>query len=100
MESEGKATPVINEKKSPFFQSLRFRYGLCLAFFLVIGGLFLWEEHSAHILDYSTLIFVLGGCILMHRFMHHGHSKGHGHHQTKEINQAIPPNDEKKEPNE
>ena len=83
-------------KNPPFLQSLRFRYGLGLAFFLAIGGFFLWEEHSAHILDYTTLVLVLGGCVVMHLFMHRGRSP----HATKEKNQTNPPNNEKKEPNE
>ncbi len=61
----------------PFFQSLRFRYGVGLLFFLAVGGFFLWQEHSVHIMGYLPLILILGSCIGMHFFMHGG--KGHGH---------------------
>ncbi len=59
-----------------FFQSLRFRYGVGLLFFLAVAGYFLWEEHEAHILENSVLILIVGACVGMHLFMHGGH--GHG----------------------
>lgn len=53
---------------------LRSRTGLALIVFLGVAGYFLWTEHQAHVI--AGLPFVLvGGCLLMHRFMHHG---GHG----------------------
>ncbi len=61
---------------SGFFASLRFRYGLGLLVFLLIGGYFLWEEHKAHILGYLPLILILGACAGMHFFMHGGHGGG------------------------
>ena len=60
-----------------FFQSLRFRYGLGLVFFLGVAGYFLWEEHKVHILENSVLLIIFGACIGMHFFMHGGH--GHNH---------------------
>lgn len=44
--------------------------------FLAVAGYFLWAEHSAHVVAYLPWILV-GGCVLMHFFMHHGH-KDHG----------------------
>lgn len=66
--------------KSGFFASLRFRYGLGLLVFLLIGGYFLWEEHEAHILGYLPLILIMGACVGMHFFMH----GGHGGHQNED----------------
>ncbi len=44
---------TIPEHNRPWFPgSLRFRYGLGLAGFLLTAGFFLWEEHEAHILGY------------------------------------------------
>jgi len=65
-----------NQNNPPFFQSLRFRYGVGLLFFLAVAGYFLWQEHSVHILGNLPLILILGACIGMHFFMHGGH--GHG----------------------
>ena len=46
---------------------------------IIGGGLFLWNEHRAHLLDaLPYLIFLL--CPIMHLFMH----KGHGDHGRKE----------------
>lgn len=67
-----------NETNPPFFQSLRFKYGVGLMFFLAVAGFFLWEEHKAHIMENSVLILILGACIGMHFFMHVGHGHGHG----------------------
>ncbi len=76
-----------DDNQPPFFSSLRFRYGLGLVFFLIVGGYFLWAEHQAHILGYLPLILILGLCGGMHFFMHGGHG-GHGngkdHKDTKE----------------
>ena len=52
------------------------RHGLVLIGFLGIGGYFLWQEHSAHVIQYLPWI-LLAACPLMHVFMHHGHG-GHG----------------------
>ena len=53
--------------------------GLVMIGFLLIGGIYLWMEHRAHLL--GALVFLpLLLCPLMHLFMHHsngGHS-GHG----------------------
>lgn len=45
--------------------------------FLAIAGYFLWTEHQAHVITFLPFLLV-GGCILMHVFMHGGH--GHGGH--------------------
>ena len=53
------------------------RTGLALIAFLGVAGYFLWTEHQAHVI--TALPFVLvGGCIVMHLFMHGGH--GHAPH--------------------
>ncbi len=73
-----------HDRNPPFFRSLRFRYGLGLAFFLAVGGYFLWVEHEAHIMENAGLILILATCVGMHLFMHggHGHGKSHGGNQT------------------
>ena len=54
--------------------------GRRIAFFLfiVVGGFFLWTEHSAHILG-ALPYLVLLLCPILHLFMH----KGHGGHSGK-----------------
>ena len=72
------------EQNRPWFPgSLRFRYGLGLAGFLLIAGFFLWEEHEAHILGYLPLILILGVCVGMHLFMHGSHDGDHGSHHDE-----------------
>lgn len=51
--------------------------GLVLIGFLGVAGYFLWTEHQAHVITFLPFL-LLGGCILMHVFMHGGH--GHGGH--------------------
>ncbi|MAL79525.1 MAG: hypothetical protein CMN55_10515 [Sneathiella sp.] len=51
--------------------------GIVLIGFIAVAGYFLWVEHTAHLVTYLPLILLLGGCVLMHVFMHHGHG-GHG----------------------
>ena len=53
--------------------------GIVLIGFIAVAGYFLWVEHTAHIITYLPLILLLGGFVLMHLFMHHGHGgKGSG----------------------
>ena len=84
-----------SENNSSIFTSLRFRYGLGLAFFLAIAGYFLWDQHQAHILGYLPLILILGACAGMHLFMHGGH--GHGHDHGKTVNGDSPATVDKNE---
>ncbi len=50
--------------------------------FLVIGGVYLWMEHRAHLL--GALVFLpLLLCPLMHLFMHHGHGDHSGGSSSK-----------------
>jgi len=59
-------------------QFLFSRSGLVMLGFLAVGGYFLWTEHQAHTI--AALPWVLiGGCLVMHLFMHGGHG-GHGEH--------------------
>jgi len=52
--------------------------GLVMTGFLLIGGIYLWMEHRAHLL--GALVFLpLLLCPLMHLFMHHGHGDHSGH---------------------
>ena len=55
------------------------RNGLILAGFLLAAGYFLWTEHEAHVVAALPWLLV-GGCLVMHLFMHRGH--GGGHNQT------------------
>ncbi len=55
--------------------------GLVMIGFLVIGGIYLWLEHRAHLL--GALIWLpLLICPLMHLFMHHGHGDHSGHRNS------------------
>lgn len=51
------------------------RTGLILIGLLGIAGYFLWTEHQAHIIA-AVPWLLLGGCVLMHLFMHGGHGGG------------------------
>lgn len=55
--------------------------GQRIAFILIIivGGFFLWTEHSAHILGALPYIILLL-CPIIHLFMHKGHGGKHGDH--------------------
>lgn len=65
----------------PFLSLRQFlfsRSGLVLMGFLAVAGYFLWIEHQAHVIAALPWLLV-GGCLVMHLFMHRGHG-GHGHH--------------------
>lgn len=57
-------------------QFLFSRSGLVLLGFLAVAGYFLWTEHQAHTIAALPWILI-GGCLVMHLFMHGGHG-GHG----------------------
>lgn len=58
-----------------------------LIILLVIGGIYLVIDHGQHLLPYLPFTFLLG-CLVMHLFMHGGHS-GHGSaHNKVEDNQS------------
>jgi len=68
---------MMNQAKKSWWQN---RSNQALVVFLAIGGFFLWTEHEAHVI--AALPWVLiGGCLVMHLFMHggHGHGGGGGH---------------------
>jgi hypothetical protein len=44
---------------------------------LAIGGYFLWTEHESHVIAALPWLLV-GGCLVMHLFMHGGHGHGGG----------------------
>jgi hypothetical protein len=50
---------------------------LTLAVFLAVGGYFLWTEHKAHVIAALPWVLV-GGCLVMHLFMHGSHGHGGG----------------------
>ncbi|MET4805016.1 DUF2933 domain-containing protein [Limibacillus sp. MBR-115] len=50
--------------------------GFVLTGFLVIGGYFLWAEHQVHVVTALPWLLI-GGCLVMHLFMHGSHG-GHG----------------------
>ena len=45
--------------------------------FCAIAGVFLFYEHTAHVLGALPFLLLLA-CPLMHLFMHHGHHDHHG----------------------
>ncbi len=55
------------------------RTGLVLLGFLAVAGYFLWAEHEAHIVGALPWL-LLGGCLVMHLFMHRGHGGDHDSH--------------------
>lgn len=57
-------------------QFLFSRSGLAMLGFLAVGGYFLWTEHRAHTIAALPWLLI-GGCLVMHLFMHGGHG-GHG----------------------
>lgn len=59
-------------------QVLFSKAGLVLLGFLAVGGYFLWTEHQAHTIAALPWLLI-GGCLIMHLFMHGGHG-GHGEH--------------------
>lgn len=48
--------------------------------FLLVGGFYLFIEHTAHLFGVLPFLLVLA-CPLMHLFHHHGHG-GHGGHSA------------------
>jgi hypothetical protein len=59
-------------------QFLFSRSGLVTLGFLAVAGYFLWTEHQAHVIAALPWLLV-GGCLIMHLFMHGGHGGGHSH---------------------
>ena len=52
------------------------RNGIATALLLAIVAVYLATEHLMHIYQALPLL-LLGGCLLMHLFMHHGHGGSH-----------------------
>lgn len=50
----------------------RTRNGVATALLIGLVGIYLVTEHLVHIYQALPLL-LLGGCVLMHLFMHHGH---------------------------
>lgn len=51
----------------------RTRSGVVLCGFLLIGGFYLFTEHTAHVFGVLPFLLILA-CPLMHLFHHRGHS--------------------------
>jgi len=66
----------MNQTKIPWWRN---RSNQVLVAFLAIGGYFLWTEHQAHVIAALPWVLV-GGCLIMHLFMHGGHGHGGGGH--------------------
>ena len=54
---------------------------------IVIGGFFLWTEHSAHILGVLPYLVLLL-CPILHIFMHKGHGGHNGRHDDHRNHQG------------
>lgn len=66
----------MNETKRAWWKN---RTNQVLVAFLAIGGYFLWTEHEAHVIAVLPWLLI-GGCLVMHLFMHSGHGQaGSGH---------------------
>ncbi len=59
-------------------QFLFSKSGLAMLGFLAVGGYFLWTEHQAHTIAALPWLLI-GGCLVMHLFMHGGHGGNGGH---------------------
>lgn len=57
------------------------RTGLVLLGFLAVAGYFLWAEHEAHIVSVLPWL-LLGGCLVLHLFMHRGHGSQNDDHDS------------------
>lgn len=71
----------MNQTKKAWWQN---RSNQALLVFLAIGGFFLWTEHQAHVIAALPWLLI-GGCLVMHLFMHGGHGHGgagHGNHDA------------------
>jgi hypothetical protein len=74
----------MNERTASWWRN---RSNLALVAFLGIGGYFLWTEHQAHVI--AALPWVLiGGCLVMHLFMHGGHGHGGSGHGDNDGDQG------------
>jgi len=62
------------------------RTGLVLLGFLAVAGYFLWGEHQAHVIGALPWLLV-GLCLVMHLFMHHGHGDHDGDHGSHHSDQ-------------
>lgn len=65
--------------------------GVVFLGFLAIAGYVLWNEHRAHVIEALPWL-LLGGCLVMHLFMHHGHKHG-GHGEEKDGEKQSRPGD-------
>jgi len=57
------------------------RYWGGVAVLLMIAAFFLWTEHRAHVLGVLPYLIFLA-CPLIHLFMHRGHGRHGGHHES------------------
>lgn len=66
-------------------------YGLAGAAIIAYGGYYAWTRHQVHVVD-ALPYLLLGGCMVMHLFMHrgHGHSKGANHNHDSHDDDRAP----------
>ena len=76
---------MAEEKIAGFWRS---KSGIVCAGFLGIAAFFLITEHTAHVLGALPWL-LLAACPLMHLFMHHGGTHGHGTHSDANRNEGA-----------
>jgi hypothetical protein len=73
---------------SPTSSNFAAKGRIALIGFFIIAALFLFYEHTMHVLGVLPYLLILA-CPLMHLFMHHGHHYG-GHQQGSGAGQGSP----------
>jgi hypothetical protein len=71
------------------------RSGIVFCGFMLVGGFYLFTEHTAHLFGALPFLLILA-CPLMHLFHHHGHG-GHGGHGGQSSVPSVAPPDEHRE---
>ena len=79
-----------NHSHAPLWQT---RGGVVLLGFLAIAAFYLLTEHTAHVFSALPYLLILA-CLLMHLFMHHGHS---GHQGKRELGGRTAPGSEREQ---
>ena len=71
----------MNTDASPHHHPSSSRYWGGFAALMLVVAFFLWTEHRAHVLGaLPYVVFLL--CPFIHLFMHRGHGKHGGHHDS------------------
>jgi peptidoglycan/LPS O-acetylase OafA/YrhL len=74
---------MASEKRMAGQQPGKLRFLLIVGLALAAMVFLLWEEHRVHLLGALPWVILLGGCLLMHVFMHGGHGSHGGHDDHK-----------------